>query len=151
MLVITVLLATILLVITAFLFVFYREYRKTRRLLREFTVPAGPDEPTPLFSFIDAASQQFSRSLVALAKSQLMGSASAAVRAEKAIEGDLAEDTMNMTNPLIGQLIQQFPTLRKTLRRNPALVNMAVSKLMGMGKKNNGPSGAPSNQAEFNL
>lgn len=57
-----------------------------------------------------------------------MASQSAAVRAEKAIEGDIAEG-LAAQNPIVAMAMQAFPKLGKTLRRNPELVDVVLAKL----------------------
>lgn len=154
MLVITILISVLIALILLYSWLIRRTYRKIENVLRQFTIPEKEGEPTPLYLFVDSISQAFARSVVAMAKSQLMANQSAVVRGEKAIEGDIAEDLANASSPAMAAVLGAFPTLRKTLRRNPALLNFAVQKLMSMGgNKNNGQPAitGKSSQAEFNL
>jgi len=69
------------------------------------------------------------RAVVARIKTSLMGSQSGQVRQEKAVEGAIAEDVARAAHPLAGTLLDAMPELRKTLRKNPHLLDFALSKL----------------------
>ena len=58
-----------------------------------------------------------------------MGQQSGQVRQEKAVEGAIAEDLVRAAHPLAGTLLDAMPELRKTLKRNPGLLDFALSKL----------------------
>jgi hypothetical protein len=71
-------------------------------------------------------------------------------RQQAALEMDIKADT----SPLLGGLLQSFPSLRRSIKRNPALANMAMEIL---GKRFGGAAGAGStgtnggSKPKFNL
>lgn len=93
---------------------------------------------------VEAAGLIVARSIVAQAKASFMGMESGAKRQEAAIAGDIAEGVLNTQLPLAGALLQSFPSLRKTLRRNPQLLDLALSKLGGLGAGAGGGQSPPS-------
>ena len=100
----------------------------------EFISPEADGKPSPLALVVDAISSSFSRSITAQIKTSLMGKASGDARAATAIEADIAQDMAVKSNPLIATLLNSFPSVRKTLRRNPELFDLAVNSI----KRRNG-------------
>ena len=105
--------------------------------LNSFVSPVSEGQPSPLAATAETVADMLARAIMARAKMTFAGLSSGAVRGEKAVEGDIAEDVARQ-NPIIDGLLDSFPTLRKTLRKNPALLDMAVSKLMEMNGKSQG-------------
>jgi len=106
--------------------------RELQRTIREFVTPKGPDEASPLANVVDVGADMVARAVTARIKTSLMGSQSGQVRQEKAVDGAIAEDLARAAHPLAGTLLDAMPELRKTLRRNPGLLDFALSKLSGM-------------------
>jgi hypothetical protein len=128
---------------------------KTTMILKTFFTP--PDEKTPSeFALTtQAIADQLGRSLVAQLKSTFMTAQSNQVRAQNAVNGDIAEDLVNQANPLIGAIMNTFPALRKTIRRNPGLADMAIQTLLskiGSGTIATGNNHKPDvSQVKFDL
>ena len=110
---------------------------------RGFLTPEGPDKPSPLATLSAQFADVLARAVVMQAKTYLMGKSSAVARAESAVEGDIAEDTLSMANPLMATLLKSFPKLSRTIRRNPGLAELAIEKLIPMLTK--GGNRAPNN------
>ena len=96
-----------------------------------FTTSPAEGKPSPLAELVTAIADSLARSLVAQIKATFMGKQSGAVRGENAIEADLAQDT----NPLIAGIAQAFPSVGKSLRRNPMLAQFVLNKLGMSGDK----------------
>jgi len=94
-----------------------------------FITPAEQGKASPLAQVVEIAGGNFAKQVVALGKAHLMGKASGEARAQAGVEADINEDLLAATNPAIGAILNQMPALRKTLRRNPALLDMALSVL----------------------
>lgn len=94
-----------------------------------FITPKVPGEPSDFSGLVSQISDMFARSLVAQAKAAFMGKQSGENRAQTAIDADIAMDGVSAVNPAIGAVLNSFPALRKTLRRNPALIDLALSRL----------------------
>jgi len=109
--------------------------RDLQTTLRAFITPTGPDQASPLANVVDVGADMVARAVTARIKTSLMGSQSGQVRAEKAVEGAIAEDMVRAAHPLAGTLLDTMPELRKTLRKNPALLDFALSKLGAMQKQ----------------
>jgi len=103
--------------------------RVMRDQLVAFVSPVSEGQASPLATSVDAAADMFARATMARAKMTFAGLSSGVTRQEAAVEGDIAEDSARM-NPIIGGLMDSFPTLKKTLRKNPALLDFAMSKLL---------------------
>jgi len=106
--------------------------RELQRTIREFVTPKGQDQASPLANVVDVGADMVARAVTARIKTSLMGSQSGQVRQEKAVEGAIAEDVARAAHPLAGTLLDAMPELRKTLRKNPALLDFALSKLGAM-------------------
>lgn len=127
-------------------FVFYRKYRYIEQVILGFITPESEGKPSPLATSLDVVAQMFARAITAQIKTTLMGLESGLVRGEKAVQGDIAVDLAGQT-PLAG-LLGAFPTLKKSLRRNPGLLDMALPVLASLAGKatspgGNGSSGSP--------
>lgn len=110
---------------------FALKLRKVYRDVKAFITPIDEKTPSELAQTADALSSILARSLVAQIKATFLGKQSGAVRAENAVAGDIAMDSLSSANPLIGGLLKSFPSLAKTLKRNPELLDLAISKLFG--------------------
>jgi len=109
--------------------------RDLQDTLRTFISPTGPDEASPLANVVDVGADMVGRAVCARIKTSLMGSQSGQVRQEKAVEGAIAEDMVRAAHPLAGTLLDAMPELRKTLKKNPQLLDFALSKLSNMQNK----------------
>ena len=110
--------------------------RDLQTTLRAFISPTGPEEASPLASVVDVGADMVARAVTARIKTSLMGSASGQVRQEKAVEGAIAEDMVRAAHPLAGTILDAMPELRKTLKKNPQLLDFALSKLANMKGQN---------------
>ena len=127
--------------VTVFIF-----YRRWKRIFTAFITPTAENEASPFGLIVDSVSANFARAIAAQAKATFMASQSAAVRGESAIEGDIAVDVASQ-NPLVAGILKSFPTLSKSIRRNPALLEYAVAAL---SKMKAGQSGVPGNNSSDN-
>ena len=116
-------------------------YRKMKRNLTDFVTPETAGQASPLGLTTDALSMQLASAIAAQAKTTFMAEESAQVRGQAAVDGDIAEGVAAQ-NPVLGGIMSQFPALRKTLRRNPQLLDYALSKLTKPGG-NNQPATGP--------
>lgn len=124
-----ILLTSILIVcgaILGILSLFAWRLMRLQNVFRDFVTPVDEKTPSALAKTTDIMACMIARAIVAQAKTTLMGMQSGQVRAETAI----AENVLEGSNPAIGALLSSFPALKKTLRRNPALLDMALSRLM---------------------
>lgn len=130
----------ILAVNIVFLAVYLWFLSRIATVFREFRgFVTAPDEktPSPLAQLASSLADIFARSIVAQLKATFMGKQSGDVRAEKAVSADIAEDMLAQSNPLISAALDSFPTLKKSLRRNPGLIDYAIKKFL------NGSQSAP--------
>lgn len=104
--------------------------------IRSFIVSPGEQKPSPLSLSLQALSDMVGRSIVATLKATFMGKQSGLVRGEQAVSGDIAQDQLAQSP--IGAVLQSFPTLGKSLRRNPALLDLALSAFSGMNRNQSG-------------
>lgn len=104
-----------------------------------FLSSSDPKTPSALAQTWEIAASMLSRSIMAGLKATLMAGQSAAVRGEKAVDADIAVDTASQMG--FGSILSMFPSLNKTLRRNPGLLDLALSKLMAKGAENGNGNG----------
>src|ERR1035437_6872878 len=107
-----ILLALILTILVVWSVVAVVVYRKITRVITQFVTPTSEKQPSPFALLIDSVSSMFGRSIVAQAKSTLMGVQSGAKRAETAIAGDIAEGVIESQSPMLGGLLNSFPALK---------------------------------------
>lgn len=148
-----ILLLTILLVLLSVIGFLIYEFFKFWRMAIDFITPQEEGKPSPLALAVDAGAIFLARALLAQAKGFLMGLQSGQARGEKAVQADLVEGLAGQ-NPITA-LLMSFPALRKTIRRNPALMDVALNTLVnkagvsglvvGQGNNHNGE------QPKFNL
>ena len=133
MLTLLVLGQTVLLGTVAWLF--RKKCRELDGSIRAFVTPKGPNEASPLADTVDVGADMLARAVTARLKTTFMGQISGQVRQEKAVEGAIAEDVARAAHPLAGTILDAMPELRKTLRKNPQLLDFALSKLVGIADK----------------
>jgi mannose/fructose/N-acetylgalactosamine-specific phosphotransferase system component IID len=146
-----ILAAILFVVVLQFFLIAYIFFRISRvyNQIRSFVTPEAEGKPSPLANTSQIVADMVGRSIVATIKSTFMSKQSGEARALTAIQGDLAEGALG-ASPL-GALLGSFPALKKTLRRNPALVDMALSAFQkGNNGQNNGSS-SDSSQTQFKL
>jgi hypothetical protein len=118
---------------------------------KAFITPASEGKPSPLALVTQVAADMLGRGVTAQLKATFMGKAQVDRKNQQGIDADLAVDSLSAANPLIGAVLQSFPTLTKRLVRNPALLDMALSRLTGAGKPPADAPGNNGNQIRFNL
>jgi len=111
---------------------FKAKIREVEGTIKAFITPKGTDEASPLALVVDVGADMVGRAVCARIKTSLMGQQSGQVRQEKAVEGAIAEDVARAAHPLAGTLLDAMPELKKTLRKNPGLLDFALSKLSSM-------------------
>lgn len=105
----------------------------------DFIVPPSDAQPSKLAKAVDVACSMVARAITVQLKTTLMGMESGISRAMKGVEGDITEDMAGQT-PL-GGILQAFPKLSKTLRRNPQLLDLALGALSKIGGNSRVTSG----------
>jgi len=122
-----------------------------RSLMREFysfmSPPPEGEEPSGIMSLVSEVGRASGRAIAMEVKTTAMGKASGEARLEKAIEGDIAQDTLNSKNPLIGGLLDMYPSLKKRALKNPGVVEFLLQRL-GSAKAFNPPDNGESGFAE---
>lgn len=119
---------TVLSLLTVIMIIVVLSIKQYSGAINAFITPEEEGKPSPLACVSEAFADILARSVVAQAKTTFMGIQSGQARAQKAIEADIAQD-MAAANPLVSGVLDQFPSLKKTLRRNPALIDMAMATL----------------------
>jgi len=113
-----------------------------------FVSPVSDEVGSPLSTLVETTSDMFARAIMARAKMTFAGLTSGVVRGEAAVTADISEDVARM-NPVVDGILNSFPALKKTLRKNPALFDFAIGKLVerfaGPGAGVFGVGGAPGN------
>jgi hypothetical protein len=96
--------------------------------IRAFVSPVDDKTPSPLAATVEAMSEVFSRTLIMQAKAVFMGKQSGEARASAAIEADIAESALAEKSPMLSMALNAIPGLKKSLRKHPELIDMAIQK-----------------------
>lgn len=73
----------------------------------------------------------------------LGGKASGDVRLEQSVQRAIGEDMLNLENPLVGAVLDQFPTLKKLVVSNPRVVPIVLSYIQQLSAGGAGQQGRP--------
>lgn len=124
------------------------EVSRVYRQIRGFITPEAEGKPSALAQTTQVITDMMGRSIVATIKATFMGKQSGDVRAENAVNADIAMDTT-----AIGAILGSFPTLRKSIKRNPALLDVAMGLLnkRGLIQSGSGNSTPSNGQPKFRL
>jgi len=106
---------------------FGRKMSQLERGVESFIIPESEGKPSHLARTAEVFADMIGRSVSATAKATFMGKQGADIRGQAAVEGDIAEDTAKQS--AVGSLLTSFPTLRKSIRRNPQLLDVAMAIL----------------------
>lgn len=141
--------AAILCLVAVFLFNIRRVYLD----IVDFITPKGDNLPSPAAEMLNHVAENVAEILTIRIKTTFMGKQSGANRGEVGIEADIGEDMLAMANPALAGILNSFPALKKTLRRNPALLDLAISKLGAKFGAAGGPTAANNghSQTEFDM
>jgi len=148
---VSILLAAILVLLAGISAVSWVMVRNLRRTVRNFLTPQAENQASPLAQAVDAASIMIGRAITMQLKATFMGNERGQQKGEQAVMADIAEDALATKAPLIGGLLSAFPTLQKTLRRNPQLLDFALSKLGNLGSGSGHNGGGSSASPKFRL
>jgi len=107
-----------------------RKINEFARNYSEFVTPETEGEKSGLDNFIETLSYNIGHSAFTQVRSMLASSESADVRAKKAVDSAVSEDLLAAANPVLAGLLDSMPQLRKIIRRNPALADYAIDKIM---------------------
>ena len=149
-----ILLAAILVVNVMFLAILIVVFLKTRTIYRnfvDFITPAKENEPSQFAELISRISDTFARSIMAQAKAILMGKASGEARGEAANEAEVGQALLAQSNPLLAGLAGMLPPkIRKTLLRNPQLIDAALARF-GKPQATISPGNGKASQMDFKI
>jgi hypothetical protein len=134
-------------------YLFYRKVTYFEGTIKAFIQPVDDKTPSQLAKTTEIISDMIARSIMAQAKTFMMGLQSGQNRAETAIKGDITEDMINQSSNPLGAILSSFPAVKKSLRRNPQLLDLAMGYLGSkmQGKGNNGDKPVASGQVKFKL
>lgn len=111
--------------------------------------PIDEKTPSPFATFVDNAGHAAGHAMAMELKTTLMGKVSGDARLEQAINSDVAQDALSGANPLLGTLLDQFPSLKKRAFKNPGVVDYLLSKLAQSPGGSNPPAMGDHRGAEF--
>lgn len=127
-LLLTLILLVNIIVLMSFFIIAYRvraEYVRKMGDFYKFVSPASEGGTSPLADICNILSQQAGKTLAVEIKTALMGKESGVQRELNGLQGDMLADS----NPLVGALMGQFPSLKRRLIKNPGLVELLLSHL----------------------
>jgi len=140
-----VLLTAILIANIALLCLIAYAFLKISRVYKtfiEFITPAREGEPSALALTASNMADMLARALIAQVKGYLLGLQSGQARGENAEAFNTAVDVAGQANPLIGAVVN-IPGVRKLLKKNPGLLDLAIQQFMKSRGPQSGPSVAP--------
>ena len=116
--------------------------------VQNFILPVDENTPSPLTQIVDRAGHEAGHAAAIEAKTTLMGKASGEARLEQAIAADVTQDSLAGNNPMIGELLNMFPTLKKRAIKNPGVLDYLLNRLGSAGVRTPGVDHGSSNFAE---
>tara|TARA_Y100000310_G_scaffold155137_1_gene154612 strand:- start:372 stop:839 length:468 start_codon:yes stop_codon:yes gene_type:complete len=123
-----------------------------RSLMRElYTFIAPPvdgEEASPIMSLVNEVGKASGKAIALEIKTTAMGKASGQARLEQAIQGDIAQDSLTANNPLVGGLLEMYPTLKKRALKNPGVTEFLLNRLTAQPGVNIPGNGGQSNYGE---
>ena len=123
--------------------------------VRTFVSPAGENTPSPLASTIDTASKIAGHAIALEVKTTLMGKVSGASRLADAVRTDVQGDVVAQQMPLMGEILEQSPSLRRRLGKSPGLMELLLQygpQLLGGRFQSGRQSGnGKSSEVKFSL
>lgn len=123
----------------------YFKYRNAINILNSFFIPENEGSETPFAITIKSIAEIFSAEIAQKMRYTFMGMESGAKRQEAAVTQAIVEDSINQESPLIGQLLGNFPTLKKKVLKNPALLGAGLEMLSKLGQNTNTGPGISNN------
>lgn len=121
-----------------------RKIDQFRQELKKFITPAEAGKPSQASLLLENASHVIGHAAAIEIKTTLMGKASVEAKNEAGIISDLTQDKLALDSPIVGALLESFPSLKKRLGKNPALAAMLpsiLSKLSGSMGNTSGSEG----------
>ena len=107
-----------------------RKIAAFERNFNDFITPPRDGEKSGLDDLITNLSWNIGHSAFTQVRSMMASSESADARARKAVDGAVSEDLLSAANPVLASLLDSMPALKKIIRKNPALADYAVDRLM---------------------
>lgn len=145
-------------VLTATTVVLALEIRRAWREVVLFVSPVAENEESPLGVALDALAHRVGQAVAVEVKTTLMGKESGLKRAENAVAAGITQDILAEKQPVLAGILSGFPTLKKTLLKNPGLVGAALNLLSGNGQAggkalgpNTGGNGAENSKSAFQI
>lgn len=129
------------LIIALFIAVAFFNVMKVYRQIKSLVVPAAGQDNSDLEIIIGQLADRIAIKTVDQAKVTLMGYRKEEVRQDKAIKGAIAQDVIAGQSPLIGTLLNLFPSVRKMISKNPDLAGAAMQQLLPMAQSKPGNNG----------
>ncbi len=125
-----------LLIVAGFVYLWLK-FIAVYSLAQRFLSPISEGELSPLATLWQALVGQFIARLTDAIKSNFLGMESGIKKQEAMLQGDLAMDDLQGKSMGLAALLGSFPSLKRRLLRNPALIDMALGLL---GKRVSQPS-----------
>lgn len=111
--------------------IFLVSLRRISRVVSDFVSSPDGKSPSPASLVVDALVNRAADSIMIHFKTTFMGILSGESRAARKLEGEAAEAAISEKSPLASIALAAFPSLKKSLGRNPALVQAILSRLVG--------------------
>lgn len=125
---------------------------RIKQMLLDFIVPVEDGKPSALATACEAVASMIGRAVTAQIKATLMGMQSGDKRQVAAVEGAIAQDQAGQMG--FGSLLQSFPILGKSIKKNPQLMDIAMQILaQRLAPKSSAPAGSNghADSPSFNL
>lgn len=129
----TWLLAGIVLLLTGYVALFGILVLRVRSIfnnIKAFIIPVDDKSESPASLLYALLIKRLAVEL----KVTIMGSMGGKAKGEAYAEQAIMTDMVEAENPAIAAIMTAFPSLGKSLKKNPALMQYALSKIAGLGK-----------------
>lgn len=120
----------------------FLKIRRIERRLADFFISQDPERASEFALVVDSISERMASKIVASAKGTLLGMQGGDAKSIQALEGDIVNDLTAQKSPAIAAVLEQFPSVKRRLMKNPQLLDLAMPYIMKMTA---GAAGGPSN------
>jgi hypothetical protein len=102
-------------------------------LAKSYFETTDPAEPSQFAKFCDILADIFAKHITQNIKSSFMGMQSVDSKNEKRLQADLFQDIASAQSPILGAIMQSFPSVGKRLAKNPELLPMVQNLMAKIG------------------
>lgn len=111
----------------------YKVVRSGIERYNTYVSSPGDGLPSPLETTIENTGEVITQKLLSRVQAQAMATSSHISRQTNAMMQDIVQDEVDQANPVVGMLLNQYPSLRKRIAKNPSALQALMPLLDRIG------------------